>query len=278
MPSPSNPPFEAGALLQPRQLQRWLDCNKVNKLTRAETYLELPAFSIITSWRGYSEIIGVFNFASERNFTFKNLEAPLNPNYVACVAWLDDSGNMVRYSLWRHDDDVFYFPLAPYTKQKVKHNFRIEIWSVRLTDYSTITSLTFAGCSLATFNTTFTKVSSTSWTAADPNLLITLIGSTWYLGSNALIPVYRFSMSAETFPFGLWTLTFAGTTPPNGVNITETYLQATALTLYTSVRQSYDYRFVEDAALVTADAITTNFNSNLNIPFVFPTNSVPVEN
>jgi hypothetical protein len=269
MPAPSNPPFEAGALLQPRQLQRWLDVNKVNKLTRAETYLEIPAFSIETQWKGYSEIVGVFNFAAGRNFSLKNLEIPVNPNYVACIAWLDESGNTARYSLWRHTNDVFYFPLEQYRHQRIFGNFRVEIWSVE----PVFTTFTLSGAGTATCNGDYIQQDSITWAGSNEDIF--LESGEWNIRYSGF-PV-RYKNTTGIFPFGVWT-TVTGTVPPPYATVATIASQPSMLTIYTSVRQSYDYRFVEDVALVTASAVVTDFESNLNIPFVFPTDSVPVEN
>jgi len=87
MPYPSQPPFEAGALLQPRQLQRWLDVNKVSKLTRTETYWILPAFSVDNNWLGYSQLVAAFNFTATNNFSLPTFEAPLSvPSQVVPLA------------------------------------------------------------------------------------------------------------------------------------------------------------------------------------------------
>ena len=80
MPAPSNPPFEAGARMQPRQLQRWLDCNKINVLTRAKTYIQIPAFSVSSNFYGYSDIVAVYNYATTKNFSLKAYTPPTNPN------------------------------------------------------------------------------------------------------------------------------------------------------------------------------------------------------
>lgn len=134
MPFPPNPPpvDEAGAIIQPRQLNRWLDVNQVNKLTRTETYITIPAFSIDCDWKGYSELIATWNFEADHNFTLKQAQnvLPSSPNYVLCVMWEDQDRNVYRYALWQNVGEVFYFNVPLYTGQQIKANFRFEVWNV----------------------------------------------------------------------------------------------------------------------------------------------------
>ena len=187
MPEPVYSPIVAGAIVSPRQLNRWLDKNPISKLTRAQTYVTLPAFSVSKTWLGYSEILAVFNLSANRNFSFNSINRPVNPDYMLCVMWLEN-GVTHRYALWQDIGEVIWFDCPLYTNQTIKSNFRFEIWS----------------------------------------------------------------------------------TNPSAT-------QATALLLYTSVQQSYDYMFVDDVPLATTGAISTVFQSpNMNLPFVFQ--SVPITN
>ncbi len=132
MPAPSNPPpaDEAGAIVQPRTLNRWLDINPVHQLTRTETFLTVPVFSVDTTWLGYSQLVAAFNFAGSNNYTLKSFSAVVNPNYCLCIMWEDANRVTHRYALWWDVGEVFYFDCPLYTGQLIKKNFRFEIWSV----------------------------------------------------------------------------------------------------------------------------------------------------
>ena len=187
MPEPTYSPIVAGAIASPRQLNRWLDKNPIAKLTRAQTYVTLTAFSVSKTWLDYSEVVAIFNLSAGRNFSFLSVNKPANPNYLLCVMWLED-GVTHRYALWQGVGEVIYFDLPLYTNQIIKSNFRFEIW-----------------------------------------------------------------------------------------NTGATSSQATALTLYTSIQQPYDYMYVDDVPLAPTGAISTVFQSpNMNLPFVFQ--SVPTSN
>lgn len=194
MPAPSNPPFEAGAQMQPRQLNRWLDVNKINKLTRASTYFTIPSFDVDVTWLGYSELVAVFNYTSANNFSIKPIASllPISPNYLACVMWADSSHNVYRYKLWEDVGEILFFDVPIYTEQRIKKHFRIEIWNTNA-----------AACS-----------------------------------------------------------------------------QATDIDIYTSVLQSYDYRYADDALVAPTPTIFENLSNVLPLvlPAVFPTNSSPTLN
>lgn len=194
MPAPSNPPFEAGAQMQPRQLNRWLDVNKIHKLTRASTYFTIPSFNVDVTWLGYSELVAVFDYTSTNNFSIKPIASllPISPNYLACVVWVDSSYNVHRYKLWEDVGEVLFFDVPVYTEQRIKKHFRIEIWNTNA-----------AACS-----------------------------------------------------------------------------QATDIDIYTSVLQSYDYRYADDALVAPTPTIFENLSNVLPLvlPAVFPTNSSPTLN
>lgn len=142
MPEPKHPPFVPEAMLQPRQLYRWLDINpQGGQLTRTQKYVTLPAFTQNVTWKGYSEIVIAFNFEGPNNFSFTSLtsEIPLNPNYLLAVSWYDSLGNHHRYSLWSNIGEVLYFTMDTYEGQLIKKNFRLEVWS---TDVATVSNTT----------------------------------------------------------------------------------------------------------------------------------------
>lgn len=113
------------------QLLRWLDKHPVNKLTRCKTFVGLPAFSIDVTWQGYSDIVGAYNFEGPNNFSLKlDYEAPLNPNYLLCIMWIDENNNVMRYKMWESVGEVIYFDVPLYNGELIGKNFRWEIWSV----------------------------------------------------------------------------------------------------------------------------------------------------
>lgn len=135
MPDSSHPPYSPNSITIPRQLNKWLDVNSQNgPLRRVETFITLPAFTVNYTWRGYSDLIAAFNFEGPNNFSLRDFSelVPLNSNYTLCIMWVDNQMNVNRYSIWRNIEDVFYFPLIPYTGQQIKKNFRLEIWSANV--------------------------------------------------------------------------------------------------------------------------------------------------
>lgn len=134
MPEQSHPPYVDGALVIPRQLQRWLDVNPQNgPLRRTQKFITIPAFDITHVWNGYSEIVGEYHFEAPNNFS---LQIPhdgdtisLGTNYTMCVSYVNDDNTVVRYSLIRGEGDLFYCTLEQYAGQLIKKNFRIEIWN-----------------------------------------------------------------------------------------------------------------------------------------------------
>lgn len=134
MPEPTHPPYESGALTTPRQLQRWLDINAQNgALTRTRYFITIPSFNIAHVWNGYSEIVGEYHYEAPNNFSLllsnsSNLLS-LNTNYTICVSYVNSDNTVVRYSLIRAANDLFYHELTPYAGQLIKKNFRIEIWN-----------------------------------------------------------------------------------------------------------------------------------------------------
>lgn len=133
MPFPLTPPpaSDIGAWTIPRMLQRWLDVNPIGKLTRTETFVTLPAFSVNAEWLGYSDIVAAFDYEGPNNFSFKgfNVEPSPAPNYLLCVMWKDSSNVTHRYKLWSGVGEVLLFDIPVYDGQKIAKNFRLEVWS-----------------------------------------------------------------------------------------------------------------------------------------------------
>lgn len=143
---PSHPPYESGALTTPRQLQRWLDVNPQNgPLTRTQTFVTLPAFSVNVEWLGYSDIVATFNYEAPNNFSFTQFvgSIPSTPNYCLCVSYRNTDNSVVRYALWRDVGEIFYFDAPVYTGQLIKKNFRLEVWSINGALASQTTDLNF---------------------------------------------------------------------------------------------------------------------------------------
>ena len=141
MPEPVAPPpaDEFGAFNQPRTLNRWLDVNPVHRLTRAETFITIPAFSIVSQKiTDYSYIVGAFNFEAPNNFVLKNWATTLLNNFTLAIMWEEEAATsdvnplrtVHRYILWPSSyTTLFYFDFPLYRGQKIGKNFRFEIWS-----------------------------------------------------------------------------------------------------------------------------------------------------
>lgn len=285
MPQPVAPPpsNEAGALTNPRQLQRWLDVNPVPVLTRTRSYITLPAFSVNTQFKGYSEIVAVFNYASLKNLSLKSFAELVNPNYIATVMWVDGDYNVYRYKLWQNVGEAFLFDCPLYTGQLIKKNFRIEIWNVEPANRSTFT---LVGAGDASFNQGYEYTTATRYDAAG-GLYATYAeyvsaASRWEFKDAGDLLYY--SVPVANFPFGNYSTRTFGTNPPPYAYIDTTCSQASALTIYTSVLGDIDYRYGNDAVLVNASTVVTNLSVGLNgssqftLPMVWPANSTPTIN
>lgn len=274
MPAPNNPPFEAGALTQPRQLQRWLDVNKVNKLTRTQTYWELPAFSVEGNWLGYSQLVAAFDFTATNNFSLPTFEATSSPGYCACIMWVDSDYNVYRYRLWADVGEVFYFLAPLYSGQLIKKNFRIEIWDVApAVNPPLVFTLNSGGT--ADVNGEYTYVEEGEYSS--PNASMSMDGSGW--GVYNLFDTSLYSTPLYNFPFGLYSVV-NGDAPPPYASVAIVCTSEAALTFYTSVAGQYDYMWADDNVLATAAAINTNFSVALpaDLPIQWPAASVPVLN
>jgi len=125
VPPPAN---DTGAFTVPRYLQRWLDINPISPLSRAGTFLILPAFTTTKSWLGVSDIVAAFNFEAPNNFSLKLIVAPSGVNYTLCIAYR--VGNIVtRYVVWSASGQVINLAIPAYTGQVILKNCRFEIWN-----------------------------------------------------------------------------------------------------------------------------------------------------
>jgi len=275
MPAPSNPPpsSEGGAIIQPRQLMRWLDVNIIHRLTRTQSYITLPAFSVDTQWKGYSEIVATFPLVCTKNFSLKPFTAPLNPNYCLCIMWVDDEYNVYRYKLWGNVGEVFYFDVPDYENQPIHKNCRFEIWSANTN--TSILTFNLTGSDTPAVNSTYTYDNGSGlWAGTTYNATL-LFSGLWSI----VYGLKQIVSNNTTNQLGRWTFSVGSGVAPYG-SINNIASQATALTFYTSALGGYDYRFQEDFSLAPASTIVTNFSVNLpsNLPITFPAGSYPVLN
>lgn len=143
MPEPRHPPYVSGAVVIPRQLNRWLDVNPQNgPLTRTSTYITLPAFAQTDVWNGYSDIVASFNVESPNNISLKNYNVPTSPNYVLCVSYRV-GGVVTRYLLWDADSSNLNQTIPAYTGQVLLKNFRFEVWNTSQGATSQASAITF---------------------------------------------------------------------------------------------------------------------------------------
>lgn len=274
MPAPLNPPFEAGALVQPRTLQRWLDVNKVNRLTRGETYFTVPAFNLPVDWNGYSNLVQAFDYVATNNFSIKlnKTTFPINPNYIACVVWEDSNLVMHRYKLWENVGEVFFFDVPLYTHQEIKKNFRIEIWTIN----PNLNTFVLSGAANPALNVLYTyNPVNDSWEDATTLNRIFIQGGTWVLKRIGATKYTNPSLITG-LPFGQWVDAGGGLPVPTTI-ITSNCTQLTAFNIYSSILQQYDYRYVNDVACTNIVSVRALFSAVLpaNLPMTFPANSSP---
>lgn len=115
----------------PNFLNRWLDRNPLSPLTRCRYFLTIPAFNIQSGWKGYSDIVGAYNYISPNLFTLKDINnwAPIAPNYTLCIAYANADHSVVRYRLWTAVGETIYSNIPLYDGQVIKKKFRFEIWN-----------------------------------------------------------------------------------------------------------------------------------------------------
>ena len=143
MPEQSYPPYEAGSIVTPRQLNRWLDINPQNgALTKVSTTVTLPTFNVASSWNGYSDIVAAFNFEAPNNISLKDGVHPANPNFVLCVSYRIGSA-VTRYIVWDAVGSKMNQIITQYTGQPLLKNFRFEIWNTSQGAVSSASEITF---------------------------------------------------------------------------------------------------------------------------------------
>lgn len=136
MPQPNYPPptNEGGAIIEPRQLFRWLDINpQGGPLTRIRKYLILPAFhtAVDIYIPFYSSIFISIACEAPNNFSIQNKNWwPTAPSYFLVIMYTNEDNTVVRYKFWDNIGEVIFFDIPFYNGQKIKKNFRWEIWSI----------------------------------------------------------------------------------------------------------------------------------------------------
>lgn len=280
MPAPSNPPpaDEAGALLSPRQLNRWLDINPVRKLSRTQTYLTVPVFDIDYAWMGYSTLVAAFNATGDRNFTLPTITVPASPNYLLCISWIDSDNNMHRYKLWEDVGEVFFFDVPLYAGQLIKKNFRFEVWSVAP---ETITTLTLSGAGVAYCDGDYPISGVNEYTNENGLAIISIYDNLYWrcYDSDEAAPgtATNYKNNTTSTIFGLWSVVSTGPLPL--ITTSGNAAQGSSLTIYTSVRGNYDYMYQTDNVLTALSAAITNFNiADTDAPWTAPANSVSTIN
>ena len=111
------------ATLDPKPRSR----TKAGYVTKVGTIITLPAFSIETTWRGASEIVGKFNYTLGNNISVLRIEP--QAGYCACVSWKPTSETIVRYKLWEDVREILYVDL--YSGERLGSEITIEIWNVK---------------------------------------------------------------------------------------------------------------------------------------------------
>lgn len=128
-----HPPYGPGSL-QPRRLNRWLDVNSQNgPLTRTAKYIVIPQIPAIDhTWTGISDLVGVVYYNSPKNFSLKAIPYAYtkNFNFLMCLAYLIDDGEVVRYVINDIARPTFFLDAPVYKGQMIGKNFRFEIWSI----------------------------------------------------------------------------------------------------------------------------------------------------
>lgn len=145
MPEQQYPPFsnDSGALVVPRQLNRWLDVNpQGGPLKRCETYITLPTFNVATTFTDASDIVASFNFEAPNNFSLKPFTAPTSPNYMLCISYRVGA-TVTRYILWDATGSKLNEGCPLYTGQPILKNFRLEVWNTSQGNVSQTLPITF---------------------------------------------------------------------------------------------------------------------------------------
>lgn len=147
MPEQSHPPYVDGALVIPRQLERWLDINPQNgPLERTKRTFTIPAFNfevprnvIVFPYNGVNVrpclIGGVFNYTASNVFSLK-VKGTTNivgqSTYTLVIGSKNSDGTLTRYILWQ-GNPIVPLEISVYSGQPINAIFRIEVWYTRNT-------------------------------------------------------------------------------------------------------------------------------------------------
>lgn len=111
--------------------QYWQVIRPARKLTGRRSFFVIPTFSYNSvTWKGASEVVTQFNYTVDRNFVLpRTVNPPVDPNFVACIRWHDEDGNVRRYKLWQNVGEVLNVSLIR-PSNVIGNNFTVEIWNI----------------------------------------------------------------------------------------------------------------------------------------------------
>lgn len=129
MPDSLHPPYN---VVQPRQLDRWLDINSQNgQLRRTQAYFVIPTFELAFTFNQASNIIGDFWYLGPNAFSIIQTSAssiiPDEAGFILCIAWIDSDNNVYRYRL-NSDTRGTLDGVPLYNGELIRKKFRIEVW------------------------------------------------------------------------------------------------------------------------------------------------------
>lgn len=106
---------------------------------KQRAYIEIPAFSVDYELKTAPYIFAVFQYAASRDFVLTSITPPLEDiNYVICIKYRLDDGTVGRYKLWYDPENDVLHQVDAYSKQLIKKNFTIELWSTEIASASVL--------------------------------------------------------------------------------------------------------------------------------------------
>jgi len=284
MPAPIVPPSasDVGAIMFPRQLQRWLDTNRTTRLERTNTYVKLPAFTQANNtWNGYSDIVQTFNIESPNNMSFVGIEDELltNANYVLCVSY-QVNGAVTRYMLWDAEGSNLNQQIPLYTGQPLLKNFRFEIWNTSQGRCSQASDITFYTSVLGKFD--YRYASNSALVAADSPC--TTFNDTTGSNSGDKIFIISYPSGSNTkipYNFTIGTSYSFNASAANGGDVFLTNAAgnviATNFGSWTATSDSYYVANVVGTTTIEFN-LTAATRFYFTVPLTFPANSVSANN
>jgi len=108
----------------------WLTVRLASAVRMRNSYVELPAFSAVTTnWAGASDIALQYGFSVSSNFTVLTLpEAPADVNFCLCIRYRVGE-TVYRYKLWEGVGEVLS-SVNLYNGELIKKNFVLEVWTI----------------------------------------------------------------------------------------------------------------------------------------------------